>query len=379
MQKVIIAFIGLACLSLAACHSSESGKGKHAPKDSSYVILGKITGQDTGTVYLQHRDFSETIDSTKLDHSYFTFKGKADSVEYCYLGILAEGKKQFRTSFFLQNGKMTVLAKKDSLENALISGAPVQDEYNDYQNAIEKGIGIRSAALDKKYSVALAKGDKKTTDSLEKEYDALDMEQKKMVSGYVKAHPASYISAFEIAQNFSYNPDPDQLDSLYKNLDPAIQSTYFGRMVNNTLKKARLTAIGQPAPDFTSTATDGKEVSLSSFRGRYVLVDFWASWCGPCRRENPAVVKAYHQFHPKGFDILGVSLDNSKTSWEEAIKKDGLNWAQVSDLRGWKNDVASRYGIQGIPMNFLLDKEGRIIAKGLRGEDLTKKLAEVIH
>jgi peroxiredoxin len=150
-------------------------------------------------------------------------------------------------------------------------------------------------------------------------------------------------------------------------------------MVNNTLKKARLTAIGQPAPDFTSTATDGKEVSLSSFRGRYVLVDFWASWCGPCRRENPAVVKAYHQFHPKGFDILGVSLDNSKTSWEEAIKKDGLNWAQVSDLRGWKNDVASRYGIQGIPMNFLLDKEGRIIAKGLRGEDLTKKLAEVIH
>ena len=110
-----------------------------------------------------------------------------------------------------------------------------------------------------------------------------------------------------------------------------------------------------------------------------MLVDFWASWCGPCRQENPAVVKDYHQYHDKGFDILGVSLDETKADWLEAIKKDGLNWAQVSDLKGWKNDVAVEYGIQGIPMNYLLDKEGRIVAKGLRGEDLTKKLQELLH
>jgi thiol-disulfide isomerase/thioredoxin len=120
-------------------------------------------------------------------------------------------------------------------------------------------------------------------------------------------------------------------------------------------------------------------VSLSSFKGKYFLLDFWASWCGPCRRENPNVVKAYRQYHNKGFDILGVSLDDSKDDWLKAIKKDGLSWTQVSDLKGWKNEAATLYGIQGIPMNFLIDKEGKIIAKNLRGQDLEKRLAEVLN
>ena len=109
-----------------------------------------------------------------------------------------------------------------------------------------------------------------------------------------------------------------------------------------------------------------------------MLVDFWASWCGPCRAENPNVLKAYSKYHPKGFDILGVSLDEKKDKWEEAIKKDNLNWTQVSDLQGWKNSVAVLYGVQAIPMNFLIDKDGKIIAKGLRGDDLGKKLSEVL-
>ncbi len=110
-----------------------------------------------------------------------------------------------------------------------------------------------------------------------------------------------------------------------------------------------------------------------------MLIDFWASWCGPCRRENPNVVSVYHQYHDKGFNILGVSLDDTKSDWLQAIKKDGLNWTQVSGLKGWKEDVADLYGVKAIPMNFLLDKNGIIIAKGLRGDDLAKKLTEILH
>jgi peroxiredoxin len=378
MKNVIVPLIICTAFYFAGCHSGQSGK-EQPLKDTSYTILGRITGQDTGMVYLQHRTYSNTLDSVKLDHGYFTFKGKADSVELCFLGIAVNGNRQFKKVFFLQNGKMTVLAKKDSLQLALISGTPVQDEYTKYVDAIDARTGARSAALNKSYMAARAKKDQKTMDSLDKEYDALDAEEKQMTIDYIKANPSSPVSAYEIYRNFSYNPDPNLLDSLYKALDPSVQRDHFGRQVNDILTKAKLTAIGQPAPDFTSKDADGKPVSLSSFKGKYVLVDFWASWCGPCRQENPAVVKAYHQYHDKGFDILGVSLDETKADWLEAIKKDGLNWAQVSDLKGWKNDVAVEYGIQGIPMNYLLDKEGRIVAKGLRGEDLTKKLQELLH
>lgn len=133
------------------------------------------------------------------------------------------------------------------------------------------------------------------------------------------------------------------------------------------------------APDFTLNDTDGHPVSLSSFKGSYVLVDFWASWCPPCRQENPDIVRTYHKYHSKGFSILSVSLDDEKDKWIEAIEKDGLDWPQVSDLKGWQSHVVDLYGLRGIPMNFLLDKEGRIIDKGLRAELLEKKLAEELR
>lgn len=380
MKKIFISGIILASFFFVSCHSADDGKTQHVEKFDSFAIIGKITGQDTGTVYIQHRESdSQKTDSARLDHGYFTFKGKADSVEYCLLGIGKNGEAQYRKGFFLQNGKISMLIKKDSLADALVSGTPVQDEFNNYENTVKGLIGVRSTALDKNYDAARIRNDIKTMDSLEKAYDILDIEHKKIVTDYVRAHPSSYISSFEIYRNFSYNPDANQLDSLYKELDASVQSAYFGRKINDILRKAKLTAVGQSAPDFTLADANGKSVSLASFKGKYVLIDFWASWCGPCRRENPAVVKAYHQFHDKGFDILGVSLDDTRADWLEAIKKDDLSWTQVSDLKGWKNDAAIEYGIQGIPMNFLLNPEGKIIAKGLRGEDLAKKLQEVLH
>ncbi|MET6999914.1 peroxiredoxin family protein [Chitinophaga defluvii] len=140
---------------------------------------------------------------------------------------------------------------------------------------------------------------------------------------------------------------------------------------------AKKTAIGAPAMEFTQNDVNGKPIKLSDYKGKYVLVDFWASWCGPCRAENPNVLENYEKYHDKGFEILGVSLDDKKENWVKAIKDDGLTWQHVSDLKGWKNEVAKQYNIRAVPSNFLLDKEGKIIAVNLRAEDLGKKLAEI--
>jgi thiol-disulfide isomerase/thioredoxin len=183
----------------------------------------------------------------------------------------------------------------------------------------------------------------------------------------------------EVLDYFTYDPNADTLQSFYNGFSPEIQSSSLGKRFKNALDIALLTGVGRPAPVFTQADTKGKPVALSSFKGQYVLVDFWASWCGPCREENPNVLKSYRAYHSKGFMVLGVSLDDEKRPWIEAIRKDGMPWMQVSDLKGWKNSVAVMYGIEGIPMNYLLDKNGIIVAKGLRGDDLEKKLAEFLH
>jgi peroxiredoxin len=176
--------------------------------------------------------------------------------------------------------------------------------------------------------------------------------------------------------------DPDKYSDLYKSLDAGLSKKFPNDknviMFHDVVERMLSTNVGQFAPEISLPSPEGKEIALSSLKGKLVLIDFWASWCGPCRKEMPNVVKIYSKFKNKGFEIYGVSLDQDKEKWMEAITKDGINWPQVSDLKYWDNVAARIYNVQGIPYTVLIDKDGKIIAKNLRGQELEKKIAEVL-
>ena len=349
-----LSFIGGAALALAIIgrpvHRKVKGAAgmgaKIAVTDTSYTLHGQVAGLDTGWVFLYHPG-DGPIDSTVISHGQFDFAGSVTEPQFCHLVFKKLNRDNiYSLPFFLQAGTLGLTGVKNSIAALVPSGAPIQEEYLQYS---------------KKVSLAD------------------DNQQKQLAKDYATAHPSSYVAVYEVLSYFSYNPNAEELQALYNGFTPGIQSSHLGTELKKILDAALLTGIGRPAPVFTQADTKGKPVSLSSLKGQYVLVDFWASWCGPCRAENPNVLKSYRTYHSKGFTVLGVSLDDEKSPWMEAIKKDGLPWTELSDLKGWKNSAAVLYGVEGIPMNFLLDKNGVIIAKGLRGDDLEKKLAEFLH
>jgi peroxiredoxin len=194
----------------------------------------------------------------------------------------------------------------------------------------------------------------------------------------VKDHPKEIASIWVLMNELRTRLSPEEFEALYTSLDKDLKETKYGKSAARYLREAKGETENVEADDFEQTDVNGNKVKLSSFRGKYVLVDFWASWCGPCRQENPNVVKAYNRFKDKNFTILGVSLDKDKSAWVNAIQHDNLTWTQVSDLKGWGNEAAQLYNIQGIPANLLIDPKGRIIARNLRGPALEAKLAQIL-
>ncbi|MEO5647047.1 MAG: TlpA disulfide reductase family protein, partial [Chitinophagaceae bacterium] len=264
----------------------------------------------------------------------------------------------------------------DSLKLLSISGSAMNDDDKKLKE-IMKPVLKWQEKNSKIYEAAFKAKDKVLMDSLDEVDFEVMYETRKVVAAFVKQNPNSIRGALSIKQNFSYYAEAADMEPIYAFLDEKIKKSKLGEELNKMIATYRTVAIGMKAPEIVQNTPDGKRLSLSSLQGKFVLIDFWASWCGPCRRENPNLVKIFNEHKSKGFTIYGVSYDTKKDSWEKAIQDDGLAWSQVSDLKGGKNSTSEQYGIRAIPSNLILDKEGTIIAKNLFGKKLAAKLAEI--
>jgi peroxiredoxin len=334
-------------------------------------VAGKLTGLKEGSVIslVDANKPTDTIGKSTVKNGAFNIKGSLNEPSLLSLNM-ENGKK---VSLFLENSTVNITGNSNDLKTIKTKGSATQDAFDALQNKFNplfENLGKVSQQIQMMGQ----------TDSLEKAISQSRNSIQKEIDAFITKYPSSPISSFLLAITIQVTDDIFLTEQKFNSLKPAATANLYGNYLKQTITETKVLAVGGVAMDFTQTDTLGNPVSLSSFRGKYVLVDFWASWCGPCRQENPNVVQNFNKFKGKQFTVLGVSLDkpNQKEKWLQAIHADNLTWTHVSDLNFWNNAVAVQYKIQSIPQNFLVGPDGKIVAKNLRGEALESKLCELL-
>ena len=358
MRKLLLSIVA-ASMTLAACNAQ-----------SGYKVTGTVEGMPDGKAIIATVNGStlDTLAKADVKNGSFEFTGNVSEPTGAYIMVIGQ---RGAIPFMLENANITISAGQAGLT---VTGSEGQKIYDQFM-AINATAQQEAMKLQQEFQAA--NGDQAKIQAIQEAYAKLMTDVQAKETELIKANPDSYVSAFVIASGMG-QMEYEQLKERYNLLGEKAKAGAQGKAIAAQIAKLESTAIGQIAPNFTITTPEGESISLYDIKGKVKLIDFWASWCGPCRGENPHVVEIYKEYHPKGLEIFGVSLDNNKEAWVKAIADDGLVWKHGSDLKGWQSAPAKLYSVTGIPHTILLDENNKIIAKNLRGDELKQKIAELL-
>ena len=368
MKKISLAVL---CLLAVACNKV---------KENTYEVTVAIDGIEDGKLaYLQKPQENAapvTVDTLEIKDGKFTFSGESMTPEIHY--ILVDGVRG-AMPIVLEEGKINVTAYKDSIGLSKIEGTPSNNDYTSFIQGSRK-IANKMNALRNELMSASQGGDTAIVATLQESYQSVQKQANQYEKDFVKSNPNSYMSLLIFEQLFYSNGlTEEEIPALFNTLSEEVKALERAKKVKTNIDAMLSTSIGGTAPDFSAPTPEGATLSLAQAKGKVTIVEFWAAWCKPCRIENPNLVATYNKYHEKGLNIIAVSLDRNGEDWKKAIADDKLTWNHVSNLMFWQDPVAKLYNVRAIPASFILDENGKIVARDLRGEELDSKIGELLN